>query len=57
MTDALINMAQVDQQEHPIDDGEEIETVEVDGMPDDPEAGAAGDTASNDNSRDSEEIN
>jgi ribosome maturation factor RimP len=30
MTDALINMAQTDQAEHPIDDDEEIETVEID---------------------------
>jgi ribosome maturation factor RimP len=30
MTDALINMAQIDQQEHPIDDDEDIETVELD---------------------------
>jgi ribosome maturation factor RimP len=33
MTDALINMAQVDQQEHPIDEGEDIETVELDDNP------------------------
>jgi ribosome maturation factor RimP len=33
MTDALINMARVDQQEHPIDEGEDIETVEVDDNP------------------------
>ena len=39
MTDALINMAQVDQQEHPIDDDEEIETVELD--PEDAEGGDA----------------
>jgi ribosome maturation factor RimP len=30
MTDALINMAQTDQAEHPIDDDEDIETVEID---------------------------
>lgn len=29
MTDALMNMAQVDQEEHPIDDDEDIETVEL----------------------------
>jgi len=29
MTDALMNMAQVDQDEHPIDDDEDIETVEL----------------------------
>jgi len=29
MTDALMNMAQADQEEHPIDDDEEIETVEI----------------------------
>ncbi|RYG96262.1 MAG: ribosome maturation factor RimP [Alphaproteobacteria bacterium] len=29
MTDALMNLAQVDQQENPIDDDEEIETVEL----------------------------
>ncbi|HVW92516.1 MAG TPA: ribosome maturation factor RimP [Devosia sp.] len=29
MTDALINMAQVDQEEHPIDEGEDVETVEI----------------------------
>ncbi len=29
MTDALMNMAQVDQQEFPIDDDEDIETVEL----------------------------
>ncbi|HTJ55979.1 MAG TPA: ribosome maturation factor RimP [Devosiaceae bacterium] len=30
MTDALINMARADQEEHPIDEDEEIETVELD---------------------------
>jgi ribosome maturation factor RimP len=30
MTDRLLNMAQTDQSEHPIDDDEEIETVELD---------------------------
>jgi ribosome maturation factor RimP len=29
MTDALINMARLDQQAHPVDDGDDIETVEV----------------------------
>jgi ribosome maturation factor RimP len=29
MTDALMNMAQVDQEDHPIDDDEDIETVEL----------------------------
>ncbi|MBN9311360.1 MAG: ribosome maturation factor RimP, partial [Devosia sp.] len=29
MTDALMNMAQVDQEEFPIDDDEDIETVEL----------------------------
>ena len=54
MTDALINMAEVDQEAHPIDSGDDVETVE---LTDDPEAMAAGDAASNDNSLDSEEIN
>jgi ribosome maturation factor RimP len=39
MTDALMNMAQVDQEEFPIDDDEEIETVEVEPS-DDPAEGA-----------------
>jgi ribosome maturation factor RimP len=30
MTDALINMARLDQAEHPIDEGEAVETVEID---------------------------
>ena len=30
MTDALINMAQTDQQDHPIDSDPDIETVEID---------------------------
>jgi ribosome maturation factor RimP len=30
MTDALINMARLDQEEHPIDEGEAVETVEID---------------------------
>jgi ribosome maturation factor RimP len=29
MTDALINMARADQEEHPIDDADEVETVEL----------------------------
>lgn len=51
MTDKLMNMAQVDQEEFPIDDDEDIETVElpVDSeegtLDDDPEAGTAEDTA------------
>jgi ribosome maturation factor RimP len=48
MTDALINMAQADQEEHPIDEGEDLETVEIANSPDD--------AAGNDNSLDSEEI-
>lgn len=43
MTDALMNMARDDQAEHPIDEDEEIETVEL--LPDDPEADEAGDMA------------
>jgi len=42
MTDKLMNLAQVDQQEFPIDDDADIETVE---LPDDLEADAAEDTA------------
>ena len=42
MTDKLMNLAQVDQQEFPIDDDADIETVE---LPDDPEADVAEDTA------------
>lgn len=51
MTDKLMNMAQVDQEEFPIDDDEDIETVELPAdseegtLDDDPEAGTAGDTA------------
>jgi ribosome maturation factor RimP len=30
MTDALINIARLDQEEHPIDEGEAVETVEID---------------------------
>ena len=40
MTDKLMNMAQVDQAEFPIDDDEDIETVE---LSDDPEADTAED--------------
>lgn len=43
MTDALMNMAQVDQEEFPIDDDEDIETVELGGDGLDPDA--AGDPA------------
>lgn len=42
MTDKLMNLAQVDQEEFPIDDDAEIETVE---LSDDPEADTAEDTA------------
>jgi ribosome maturation factor RimP len=42
MSDKLMNLAQVDQQEFPIDDDADIETVE---LPDDPEADVAEDTA------------
>ena len=46
MTDALMNMASVDQAEFPIDDDEEIETVEVTEDPsDDPVTGTVEDTA------------
>jgi len=55
MTDALINMAQVDQEEHPIDEGDDVETIE---LPDDSGTDSARGTAGNDNhSADSEEIN
>lgn len=43
MTDELMNMASVDQAEFPIDDDDDIETVELN--PDDPEADEAEDTA------------
>jgi ribosome maturation factor RimP len=43
MTDALMNMARDDQAEHPIDEDEDIETVEL--PSDDPEADEAEDTA------------
>jgi len=42
MTDRLLNMAQADQAENPIDDDDDIETVEL--PSDDPEAGEAEDT-------------
>ncbi len=51
MTDKLMDMAQVDQEELPIDDDEDIETVELPAdseegtLDDDPEAGTAEDTA------------
>jgi ribosome maturation factor RimP len=48
MTDALINVARTEQEEHPIDDDEEIETVEIDPLAE-PEAETGG-KASNDNS-------
>jgi ribosome maturation factor RimP len=43
MTDALLNRARDDQQTHPIDDADDIETVEA--TSDDPEADEAGDAA------------
>jgi len=46
MTDALINMARDDQQDHPIDAGEDVETVE---LADDQDADAAADASGNDN--------
>ena len=45
MTDKLLNMAQADQDENPIDDDEDIETIEL--PSDDPEAGEAEDAADN----------
>lgn len=59
MTDKLMNMAQVDQEEFPIDEDEDIETVELledaandEGDTDDvPEAGTAEDTADQQNSK------
>ena len=47
MTDALMNMASVDQAEFPIDDDDEIETVEISDTDtlDDPETGTVADTA------------
>ena len=52
MTDKLMNMAALDQDENPIDDDDDIETVELNSdieedLLDDPEAGTAEDTASN----------
>ena len=49
MTDKLLNMAQADQADHPIDEGDDVETVELDSENpslDDPEADKAEDTAS-----------
>jgi ribosome maturation factor RimP len=49
MTDKLLNMAVVDQTEHPIDDADDVETVELDSNEDpldDPQAAEAEDTAS-----------
>jgi ribosome maturation factor RimP len=60
MTDKLMNMAQVDQEEFPIDDDDEIETVELadDGMlDDDPEAASAGDPADHKTSDSEQETN
>jgi ribosome maturation factor RimP len=49
MTDKLLNMAQLDQEENPIDEGDDVETVELnsesDDPLDDPEAGMAEDAA------------
>ena len=57
MTDKLMNMAQLDQEEFPIDEDDEIETVELpaddEDTSDDPEADTAEDTA--DKSQDSEQ--
>ena len=42
MTDALLNMAQADQEENPIDEGDDVETVELESTDDpldDPQAG------------------
>ena len=50
MTDKLLNLAQADQEENPIDADADIETVEVhstDDTSDDPEAGTAKGTAGN----------
>lgn len=46
MTDALINMARDDQAEHPIDEDDDIETIELADALDDPEAETAEDAAS-----------
>ncbi len=53
MTDKLMNLAQVDQEEFPIDDDEEIETVEI--PSDDPEADTAEDTAGHSKSESEED--
>jgi len=47
MTDALLDMAQLDQEENPIDEGDDVETVELnsDDALDDPQAGTADDAA------------
>ena len=48
MTDKLLNLAQADQEENPIDEDDDIETVELnsdDDTSDDPQAGTAEDTA------------
>ena len=48
MTDKLLNLAQADQEENPIDEDDDIETVELDSdddTSDDPQAGTAEDTA------------
>ena len=50
MTDKLLNMARTDQEEHPLDDDPEIETVELSDTEDPldhPEATTAEDKASN----------
>ena len=47
MTDALMNMARVDQEQFPIDDDEDIETVEINEEPlDEPETATVEDIAS-----------
>ena len=47
MTDRLLNMAEADQDENPIDEGDDVETVELnsDDALDDPQAGTADDAA------------
>ena len=52
MTDKLMNLAQVDQEEFPIDDDEDIETVE---LSDDPEADPAEDTSDHSNTTEESE--
>jgi ribosome maturation factor RimP len=50
MTDKLMDMAALDQDENPIDEGDDVETVELNSdsdLPDDPEADAAEDMAGN----------